>query len=205
MKPGTMSFTLQLLDLLMLITPARTGFLISASYTKSICPLPHEAMPPILDLLDLLMLTVDYPRAGAVPIAFAFRFMKTGDDYGFCRRWAVFALNADCSLCEGRGELIGVVKKSCSCSRDDCSDGKIFVFGNDMLLGRESAAGKALTRGRDGFWRPNREILPEIVSILLHNPDCQPDVRHLFDDSSAANSPEGDMVSMIVEESELFP
>lgn len=52
--------------------------------------------------------------------------------------------------------------------------------------------------------RPIWEI-DDVVSILLHNPYCQPDVRQLFDDISAARSPEGDMVSIIVEESGQFP
>lgn len=50
------------------------------------------------------------------------------------------------------------------------------------------------------FWE-----IDDIVSILLHNPYCQPDVRQLSDDISAAKSPEGDIVSIIIEESRQFP
>lgn len=46
-----------------------------------------------------------------------------------------------------------------------------------MRLGRESAsADKALTRAREEFRRPILEI-DDVVSILIHNPYCQTDVR----------------------------
>lgn len=67
-----------------------------------------------------------------------------------------------------------------------------------MRLGRESAsADKALTRAREEFRRPILEI-DDVVSILIHNPYCQTDVRQLFDDIPAAKSPDGNMVSIIV-------
>lgn len=54
------------------------------------------------------------------------------------------------------------------------------------------------------FRRPIWEI-DDVVFILPHNPGCQPDVRQLFDDTSAAKLSEDDIMRIIVEESEQFP
>lgn len=100
----------------MLFIPVRTRFFDLGLVTKGICLLLHEARN-LTHPASAKPVAVDCPRAGAVPTAFAFCSMKTGGDYGFCRR--VSRLCSQCRLITFvGGNQISLVKKSCRCSCD---------------------------------------------------------------------------------------
>lgn len=170
--------------------------------TKGICLLLHEDRDPTHPA-SAEPVAVDCPRAGAVSTAFALCSMNTGGDYGFCRR--VSRLCSQCRLITfGGGNQISFVKKSCRCSCDELFGWWSFGYsetirrrGRDLLLQTKAPT---YAEFRRLIWE-----IDDVVSILPHNPDCQPDVCQLFDDTSTAKSSEGDIMSIIVEESEQFP
>lgn len=137
-------------------------------------------MPPILHLLDLLMLTIP---------------VRTGflNAVSWLRAFVLCSQCLPTPITLGGGNLIGVYQEVLPLLMWWLFGWWRFVYSETitMRLGRESAsADKALTRAREEFRRPIWEI-DDVVSILIHNLYCQTDVHQLFDDIFAAKSPEG--------------